>query len=102
LVFGRVGGDPVFGGLVGWNVGGNTTTSIWDSRPRAGLEVSGTGKTTAERQAIQTFPDARWDFVGERENRVTSCPEGGWTEADDGYIMAASMVVVLNRWSLPC
>jgi hypothetical protein len=57
------------GGLVGYNYDGTVTASVWDSETSGqAMSAGGTGKTTAEMQAAQTFLDAGWDFVGETAN----------------------------------
>ena len=78
-------GDCV-GGLVGSNTGNWPAESIvassfWDTQT-SGQTTSdgGTGTTTAQIQDMQTYREAGWDFVGEKENglhEVWQMPEGG-------------------------
>ncbi len=78
---GEVNGDDHVGGLVG--NGQRETGCFWDtqtSNQPTRVWSSGTGKTTAEMQDIQTYLSAGWDFVGETENgtsEIWRMPEGG-------------------------
>jgi hypothetical protein len=78
------------GGLVGKNDGedgssGIVLHSFWDrqtSGQTGGDGSTGTDKTTAKMQDMNTFLDAGWDFVGE----TTNGPSDDWSEpAGGGY-----------------
>ena len=62
-------GDEYVGGLVGNGDVNDVVASFWGIET-SGQEMSagGTGKTTAEMQAANTFIDAGWHFVGESQN----------------------------------
>jgi len=62
-------GDEYVGGLVGEGDANDVVASFWDiGTSGQGMSAGGTGKTTADMQAANTFLDARWDFVAESEN----------------------------------
>jgi hypothetical protein len=82
---GSVTGTADVGGLVGagnqWALG-EVTFSFWDIQTSGqSTSASGTGKTTAEMQDVNTFMDAEWDFVGKPDG-----PSDVWAEpAGGGY-----------------
>ncbi len=56
------------GGLVGTNLG-TVTSSFWDIETSGLLQsAGGIGLATAQMQAIDTYLDAGWDFMGETDN----------------------------------
>ncbi|OGN95543.1 MAG: hypothetical protein A2Z77_00235 [Chloroflexi bacterium RBG_13_51_36] len=61
---GSVTGNSFVGGLVGENEGGAVTESFWDTETSGqAASAGGTGKTTAEMQAITTFPGTAWNIT---------------------------------------
>jgi hypothetical protein len=75
---GAVNGVSFVGGVVG---SGLATACFWDAE--TGPQASGTGGTglpTARMQDMQTYLDARWDWVGETSNgtsEIWQMPQGG-------------------------
>jgi hypothetical protein len=61
---GRVSGNLYAGGFTGYiRVLGDATFCFWDTQASGqSTSAGGTGKTTAEMQAISTFIEAGWDF----------------------------------------
>ena len=77
---GFVSGSEEVGGLVGRDLG-FTVHCFWNTQTSGqATSAEGTGKTTAEMQDIQTYLDARWDFVDEITNgtsQIWKVPEEG-------------------------
>ena len=64
-----VNGEASVGGLVGAGSPSNTIACFWDIQTSGHVtSAGGTGLTTAEMQDLQTFLNARWDFVDEVGN----------------------------------
>jgi len=82
---GRLSGRDDVGGLVGYNWPPDSAadSSFWDiETSRYSISAGGDGKSTVEMSQLQTFSDAGWDFVGERENG----PSDTWAMPPDlGY-----------------
>jgi hypothetical protein len=77
---GIVSGQSSVGGLLGSDTG-VVTACFWDTQTAGQAKsAAGTGKTTAQMQAVKTFLDAGWDFVGEIANgtsQIWQMGEGG-------------------------
>ncbi|MEN6309270.1 MAG: GLUG motif-containing protein [Anaerohalosphaeraceae bacterium] len=57
------------GGVVGFDETTAVASCFWDIQTSNSIvNTGGTGKTTAQMQALSTFTDAGWDFVGETIN----------------------------------
>ena len=66
---GSVTGNKVVGGLLGENYFGSITSCFWDIETSGQSKSdSGTGKTTAEMQDVNTFLNVGWDFIGETDD----------------------------------
>jgi hypothetical protein len=76
---GMVNGSSYVGGLTG--IGNLNKDCFWDIQTSGSTRGhGGTGLTTSEMQEIQTYLDARWDFVGEMSNgahEIWKMPQGG-------------------------
>jgi len=81
---GPVRGASYVGGLVGrCYAGSDATHSFWDTQTSGqATSAAGTGKTTAEMQAAQTFLNAGWDLVGETANGTQDI---WWIRAGEDY-----------------
>ena len=78
---GEVRGSEQVGGLVGLNREGSVISSLWDMQTSGQTwSAGGTGLTTVDMQAVQTYLDAGWDFLDSTDDGVSQVwqmPEGG-------------------------
>jgi hypothetical protein len=89
---GSISGNSNVGGLLGYNLEGTITSSLWDRETSGQFDMCGiegskasgcdnaNGKTTSEMQDIRTYQGQGWDFWGERADglhEIWQIPEGG-------------------------
>jgi len=97
---GKVTGDNFTGGLIGWNQFPDSLvlSCFWDYESSGQTSsAGGTGKTTAEMQAAETFIDAGWDFMGETDNGTDdTC----WIDKNQDYPGLSWELNILNDSNL--
>ncbi len=78
---GNISGSSYVGGLVGKNDYGSILNSFWDTQTSGqATSAGGIGKTTTEMQDANTFLNAGWDFINEKDNGTCNywqMPQGG-------------------------